>query len=265
MRMVKVSSALTASSSSMRLQGALFRVHGGLPQLVGVHLAQALIAVDVHLGVGVVAPQLGGDPIPLLVGEGHPRGLAPGQLVEGGHGGVDVALLDEGPHEAEEEGEQQGTDVGAVHIGIGHDDDLVVAQLARVELVPDAGAQGGDDGLELVVAVDLVGPGLLHVEHLAPQGEDGLEAGVPALGGGAAGGIALDDVEFGELRVDLIAVPQLVWHGGAAQGGLTPDGLPGLAGGLPGPRGGEGLVQDGLAHGGVLLQITPPASPKRCC
>ena len=83
--------------------------------------------------------------VPLLVGEGHPGGLAPGQLVQGRHGGVDIAVLDEGPHEAEEEGEQQGADVGAVHVGIGHDDDLVIAQLVQVELVPDAGPQGGDD------------------------------------------------------------------------------------------------------------------------
>ena len=33
-------------------QGALLRVHGGLPQLVGVHLAQALKAADVNFHVG---------------------------------------------------------------------------------------------------------------------------------------------------------------------------------------------------------------------
>ena len=110
-------------------------------------------------------------------------------------------MLDEGTHEAEEEGQKQGTDMAAVHIGIGHDDHLVIAELVKVELLADAGAQGGNDRLELVVAVDLVGPGLLHVEHLAPQGEDSLEAGVPALGGGAACGVTLDDVELGELGV----------------------------------------------------------------
>ena len=45
--------------------------------------------------------------------------------------------------------------------------------------ISERAAQSGDDGLELVVSVDLVRPGLLHVEHLAPQGEDGLEPGVP--------------------------------------------------------------------------------------
>ena len=53
----------------------------------------------------------------------------------------------------------------------------------------------------------------------------------------------------------LVAVPELVGHGRPAQGGLAADGLPGLPGGLPGPVGHEGLVQDGPAHRGVLLQI----------
>ena len=60
--------------------------------------------------------------------------------------------------------------MGAVHIGIGHDDDLVIAELIGVELVPDPGPQSRDDRLELVVAVHLVGAGFLHIEHLAPQG-----------------------------------------------------------------------------------------------
>ena len=60
--------------------------------------------------------------------------------------------------------------MGAVHVGIGHDDDLVIAQLVQVEVVPDARAQSGDDRGQLIVAVYLVRPGLLHVKHLAPQG-----------------------------------------------------------------------------------------------
>ena len=48
---------------------------------------------------------------------------------------VDVAALDQLGHLAVEEGEQQRADVGAVHVGIGHDDDAVVAQLGDVEVV----------------------------------------------------------------------------------------------------------------------------------
>ena len=38
-----------------------------------------------------------------------------------------------------------------------------------------------------------------------------------ALGGGAACGVALHDIDFRQLRVILVAVPQLIRHGGAAQ------------------------------------------------
>ena len=50
---------------------------------------------------------------------------------ERGLGDVDVAALDELGHVAEEEGEQQGADVRAVDVGVGHQDELAVAQLAR--------------------------------------------------------------------------------------------------------------------------------------
>ena len=64
-------------------------------------------------------------------------------LVERRLGDVDVAALDELAHLAVEEGEQQGADVGAVHVRVGHQDDAVVAQLSGLKssapmLVPSA-------------------------------------------------------------------------------------------------------------------------------
>ena len=144
--------------------------------------------------------------------------------------------------------------MGAVHIRIRHDDNLVVAQLGEVELLPDAGAQSRDHRLKLVVAIDLVRSGLFHIQHLAPQGEDRLKPGVPPLGGGAAGGVTLDDIELGKLGVVLVAVPELIRHGGPAQGGFAPDGFPCLFGRLPGAAGGEGLVQNHPPHLGIFLQ-----------
>jgi len=54
-------------------------------------------------------------------------------------------------HLAVEEGEQQGADVRAVDVCVGHDDDLVVAHLEGIELVlADAGAQALDEGPDLL-------------------------------------------------------------------------------------------------------------------
>ena len=51
----------------------------------------------------------------------------------------------------------------AVHIGIGHDEDLMVADFANIKLVADAGVQRSHDGHQLVVAVDTVRAGLFEM------------------------------------------------------------------------------------------------------
>src|SRR3990172_5354983 len=137
-------------------------VHGRLPELLRVHLTQTLVALDGHLAVLEAA--------------------------QGRLGDVEVAALDQLTHVAEEEGEVEGADVGAVHVGVGHDDDAVVAELGGVELLAEAGAEGGDHRLDRLVGEHLVGAGLLDVEDLAEQGQDRLEAAVAALLGGGAGG-----------------------------------------------------------------------------
>ena len=77
-----------------------------------------------------------------------------------------MALLDERAHIAEEEGEHQGTDVGAIHISIGHDEHFIVAQLGDIELVPNAAAQCQHHRHQLVVAVNFIGAGPVSYTHL---------------------------------------------------------------------------------------------------
>src|SRR5580658_4116041 len=90
---------------------------------------------------------------------------------------VDMAALDELLHVTEEEGQQKGANVGAVDVGVGHQDDLAVAELGGVEVIlADTAAEGGDHGADFFVAQHLVVAGLLHVEDLSLEGQDGLEA-----------------------------------------------------------------------------------------
>ena len=69
-------------------------------------------------------------------------------------GHVHVAGVDERAHVLVEEGQQQDTDVGAVDVGVRHDDDLVVAGLGDVEIATvavagrHAAADGGDERLD---------------------------------------------------------------------------------------------------------------------
>src|SRR6266550_1591994 len=58
---------------------------------------------------------------------------------------------------------------------------LPVPRLRQVELVPDPRPDGADERLDLQVLERLVQTGLLNVQDLAPDGEDGLERTLPGL------------------------------------------------------------------------------------
>ena len=166
-------------------------------------------------------------------------------LVERRLRNVDVVALDQLRHVAEEEGEQQRADVRAVHVGVGHEDDLAVADLGGVEVVlADAAAERGDHGADFFVAQHLVVARLLDVEDLALERQDGLEAAIAALLGGAAGALALDQVELAAVGVALAAVGQLAGQAAAVERALAAGQVAGLARRLAGARRFNGLVDD---------------------
>src|SRR5215210_5352991 len=91
--------------------------------------------------------------------------------------------------------------MASVHVGVGHDHDLVVAGLLDVEGLPHTGPDSGDHGLYLDVGEYLVHIGLLDVEDLAPQRQYGLEVPLPPLLGASTSRITLDDVQLAPCRV----------------------------------------------------------------
>ena len=177
-------------------------------------------------------------------------------LVERRLGDVEIAPLHQFMHLPEEKGEEQRQDVRAVHVGVGHDDDPVVAELGDIEVVlADTGAQGRDQGPDLLGGDHLVEAGLLHVEDLPLEREDRLVFPVPSLLGRAAGRITFHQEQFAERRVLLLAVGQLPRQGADLQCPLAPGEIAGLAGRLPGPGRIDRLLQDPLGHLGVFLQV----------
>ena len=92
------------------------------------------------------------------------RALAALHLVERRLGDEEMASLDQLRHLPEEEGQQQGADMRAVDVGVGHDDDLVIAQLLGVELVlADAGTECRDQRADHLRRQHAVEPGALDV------------------------------------------------------------------------------------------------------
>ena len=165
-----------------------------------------------------------------------------------------MALLDERAHKAEKESQKQRADVRAVDVGIGHEDDLAVAELGDVKVLAKARAEGGDHGGQLVVAIDAVEARLLDVEHLAPERQDGLIAAVAPLLGRAARRVALDDIDLGQGRVALLAVGQLARQRVGLERRLAAGHLARLARGLSRAGGGLRLVDDGAGDGRVFLE-----------
>ena len=80
-----------------------------------------------------------------------------------------MAGLDQLGHFPVEEGHQQRGDVGAVDVGVGHDDDFSVAQVLVAVMHAGAAAERLDQVGKLLVLRELVLTGRGDVEDFPPQ------------------------------------------------------------------------------------------------
>ena len=124
-------------------------------------------------------------------------------------GNVDVATLNDFRHLTIEEGQQQRTNVRAVDVRIGHDDDAVIAQFVRVVLIAaDAAAKGGDQRRHFLGREHFIEAGFLNVEDFTLQRQDRLILAVTPLLRRAARGVPFHQVQFGKRRIAFLAVCQ---------------------------------------------------------
>ena len=115
---------------------------------------------------------------------------------------VEVAVVDHLLEELHEVGDHQVADVHPVHIGVGGEDDFLVAQPVEVVL----NVEGAHQVVELVVLVNDVALEIPHVERLALEGEDRLRVHVAAARDGAGGGLALADEDHRAAALVLLPV-----------------------------------------------------------
>ena len=90
--------------------------------------------------------------------------------------------------------------MGAIDIGVGHDDDLFVAKVLFLVMRSGAAAERLDKIAQLLIGGKLVARGAGDVQDFAAQRQHRLVRAIARLLGGAAGGIAFDDKEFRSLR-----------------------------------------------------------------
>ena len=188
----------------------------------------------------------------LIVGIHVP--LAIGYAIERRLGDIEVPALDNGGHVAEKERQQQRADVLTVNIGIGHANDTVIAELALVQLVANAGTEGGNQGADFGAGEHPIQPRLFHVENLAPQRQDGLELPVSSLFGGTTGGVPLDDEQLTAAGIALDAVGQLARERHPLESALADHQVTGFPGRFPRARRGERLFDDALGLVRMLMQ-----------
>src|SRR5258708_2684809 len=158
-------------------------------------------------------------------------------------------------HVAEEEREDQRTDMRAVDVGVRHDDDLVVAQLGDVEVAgSDARAEGRDHQADLLGGEHLVEASPLHVEDLALERQNGLITAVASLLGRTARRITLDEVDLAEAGVALLAVGELAGEGGGIERALAAGQVARFARRLASPGGLDDLVDNAAYLAGMFLE-----------
>ena len=120
-----------------------------------------------------------------------------------------MPLLYQIRHEAVDEGQQQGADMGTVHVRICHQNDFIIPKLGYIEILMYSCTKCRYHGPDFRVCVYLVQPGLFHVQNLSPQGKYGLSGPGPGCLCAASGGIPLHDVDFTVLGILVRAVRQL--------------------------------------------------------
>ena len=144
--------------------------------------------------------------------------------------------------------------MAAVHVGVRHEDDLVVPDLVGIEVLSDARAESEDQRADLGEGEHLVEARLLDVQDLALEREDRLRAPVAPLLGRAAGRVALHDEDLRKRGVPFLAVRELSGEPRPVERALPPHELARLAGGLARPRRVHDLLDDAARDLRVLLE-----------
>ena len=162
---------------------------------------------------------------------------------------------------AEEEGQDQGLNVAAIHIRVTHDDNLVIAKLGHVQgpfvlLCSEGDAQRRVDVLDLLVLENLVVHGLFHVEDFTSKRHDRLVVAVSALLGGSTCRITLHQEELTQSRVLLGTIGQLSGQARAAHHGLALDHFTRFSSSVTGLGSEDDFVDDGLGFPWVFFEVS---------
>ena len=160
--------------------------------------------------------------------------------------------------------------MSTVDIGIGHDDNLVVAQLLqiygfRIFLRSNRNSQGLKDHLDFFTFKYPMHHGFLHVQNLSAQRQNRLKTPVPSLFSRSTRRVSLYQKNLTLCRIVIRTVSQLTRQSGSAQYRFTLYQLPGFPGSMTGRSSKDHFIHNGFCLLGMLLQIILQCRSNRLC
>ena len=168
---------------------------------------------------------------------------------------VDVAAFDQFGHLSIEEGQQQRTNVCAIHVRVGHDDDAVVAQFFHVVVFfANARAQRGNQRDHLLAGEHFVKAGFFHVQNFAFERQNRLVFAIAPLFGRTARRVTLDDEDFGQSRIFFLTVSQFTRQTHTVQNAFATRHFTRTTCSIARPRGFNNFVTNDFGFVRVFLQ-----------
>ncbi len=144
----------------------------------------------------------------------------------------------------------------SVHIGIGHDDDLMITEFIQTKIrLFDACSKRRNDDTDLFALQDLIKSGFFHIENFAFQWQNCLVTAITSLFGRAAGGISLHDKYFTLSWIPLLTIGQLPWKGSRFKNAFAPGQLSSLTSSFTGSGRIKNFCDDFFRNRRIFLKI----------
>ena len=189
-------------------ENAVLWLHSGCPKLLWIHLTKTLVALNGVLGVVLILLCLkskffiGIDVFTVL----FTLWL---NLIQRRLSNVYITCVNHWLHITIEEGKQKNSNVRAVNIGIGHDDNLVITSLLNIKLISNARTNSGNQRSNSVRRKCAVSLYALNVQNLSAKWKNCLDRTVTCHLCRTTCGVTLDDEELSHLCIANRAVCKL--------------------------------------------------------
>ena len=176
----------------------MLRIHSCLPKLLCIHLSKTFVTLDL---VVAVTTNFCENLVQFIITVCIPYLLILLQLIQRRLCKIYISFFDQIRHETIQECQKKGTDVRSIDIGIGHDNDLVISQLADIKIFMNSRSECCDHCLNLSISVNLIKTCLLYIQNLTTKWQDCLSCTVSGCLRRTAGGISLDDIDLTLRRI----------------------------------------------------------------